>query len=103
MGGLILASFMTYAAEHLSVRTFMRGYEDRDAQSTRNICSFSAPDWNHRKLSQNDRASFSWKSRLAISFDSPLPYIALPPMVTRYAETDKGSASTCLASNGWFS
>ncbi|CAA3007904.1 inositol phosphorylceramide glucuronosyltransferase 1-like [Olea europaea subsp. europaea] len=40
MGGLTLASFMTYAAEHISVRTFMRGYEERDAQTTRNICSF---------------------------------------------------------------
>ncbi|KAL2508721.1 receptor-like serine/threonine-protein kinase [Forsythia ovata] len=40
MGGLILASFMTYAAEHLSIRRFTRGYEDRDAQRTRNICSF---------------------------------------------------------------
>ncbi|KAI3458736.1 hypothetical protein Pfo_015399 [Paulownia fortunei] len=36
--GLILASFMTYASEHLSIRAFVRGYEDRDSQRTRNFC-----------------------------------------------------------------
>ncbi|PHT54391.1 hypothetical protein CQW23_08853 [Capsicum baccatum] len=28
VGGLILASFMTYASEHLSIRSFARGYEE---------------------------------------------------------------------------
>ncbi|EYU19884.1 hypothetical protein ABFS82_06G078600 [Erythranthe guttata] len=37
-GGLILTSFMTYASEHLSIRAFMRGYEDRDSQRTRSFC-----------------------------------------------------------------
>nr|GEV23810.1 inositol phosphorylceramide glucuronosyltransferase 1-like [Tanacetum cinerariifolium] len=37
-GGLMLASFMTYAAEHLAIRSFMRGLEDRDTSRTRNIC-----------------------------------------------------------------
>ncbi|GJU95160.1 inositol phosphorylceramide glucuronosyltransferase 1 [Tanacetum coccineum] len=37
-GGLLLASFMTYAAEHLAIRSFMRGLEDRDTSRTRNIC-----------------------------------------------------------------
>ncbi|KAI3809321.1 hypothetical protein L1987_25292 [Smallanthus sonchifolius] len=38
--GLIFASFMTYAAEHLAIRSFMRGLEDRDRDPsrTRNIC-----------------------------------------------------------------
>ncbi|KAH7543340.1 inositol phosphorylceramide glucuronosyltransferase 1 [Ziziphus jujuba] len=30
VGGLILASFMTYASEHLAIRSFLRGVEDRD-------------------------------------------------------------------------
>ncbi|XP_021283099.1 inositol phosphorylceramide glucuronosyltransferase 1 isoform X2 [Herrania umbratica] len=30
VGGLILASFMTYAAEHLAIRTFLKGLEDWD-------------------------------------------------------------------------
>ncbi|KAF4393391.1 hypothetical protein F8388_023195 [Cannabis sativa] len=30
-GGLVLASFMTYASEHLAIRAFFRGLEDRDA------------------------------------------------------------------------
>ncbi|KAJ8770192.1 hypothetical protein K2173_011527 [Erythroxylum novogranatense] len=29
-GGLVLASFMTYAAEHLAIRSFLKGFEDRD-------------------------------------------------------------------------
>ncbi|KAL3629086.1 Inositol phosphorylceramide glucuronosyltransferase 1 [Castilleja foliolosa] len=36
--GVILASFMTYASEHLSVRAFVRGYEERDSQRTRSSC-----------------------------------------------------------------
>ncbi|KAE8009983.1 hypothetical protein FH972_006383 [Carpinus fangiana] len=30
VGGLILASFMTYASEHLAIRSFLTGLEDRD-------------------------------------------------------------------------
>ncbi|KAK2970402.1 hypothetical protein RJ640_016256 [Escallonia rubra] len=37
-GGLVLASFMTYASEHLAIRSFMRGLEDRDTPRTRSIC-----------------------------------------------------------------
>ncbi|XP_047341030.1 inositol phosphorylceramide glucuronosyltransferase 1-like [Impatiens glandulifera] len=37
-GGLILASFMTYAAEHLGIRSFMKGLDDRDASRRKNIC-----------------------------------------------------------------
>ncbi|KAJ0771385.1 putative glucuronosyltransferase [Helianthus annuus] len=37
-GGLVLASFMTYASEHLAIRSFMRGLEDRDTSRTRNAC-----------------------------------------------------------------
>eukprot|EP00268_Persea_americana_P017155 TRINITY_DN1820_c0_g3_i2.p1 TRINITY_DN1820_c0_g3~~TRINITY_DN1820_c0_g3_i2.p1 ORF type:complete len:546 (-),score=69.52 TRINITY_DN1820_c0_g3_i2:132-1769(-) len=36
-GGLVLASFMTYASEHLAIRAYYRGREDRDR--SRNICS----------------------------------------------------------------
>ncbi|PIN10402.1 Glucuronosyltransferase [Handroanthus impetiginosus] len=36
--GITLASFMTYASEHLSIRAFLRGYDDRDTQRTRNFC-----------------------------------------------------------------
>ncbi|KAK1260842.1 putative glucuronosyltransferase PGSIP6 [Acorus gramineus] len=36
--GLLLASFMTYASEHLAIRAFMRGREDRDQPRTRNLC-----------------------------------------------------------------
>ncbi|PON45970.1 Glycosyl transferase [Parasponia andersonii] len=39
-GGLVLASFMTYAAEHLAIRAFLRGLEDRDAARSRSTCSF---------------------------------------------------------------
>ncbi|XP_058094528.1 inositol phosphorylceramide glucuronosyltransferase 1-like [Magnolia sinica] len=38
IGGLVLASFMTYASEHLAVRAFVRGREDRDQPSSRNVC-----------------------------------------------------------------
>ncbi|PHT48847.1 Inositol phosphorylceramide glucuronosyltransferase 1 [Capsicum baccatum] len=38
VGGLVLASFMTYAAEHLSIRSFRRGYEDKDTHRSRSIC-----------------------------------------------------------------
>ncbi|KAI3735523.1 hypothetical protein L6452_15024 [Arctium lappa] len=37
-GGLIFASFMTYASEHLAIRSFVRGLEDRDTSRTRNSC-----------------------------------------------------------------
>ncbi|MQL99442.1 hypothetical protein Taro_032170 [Colocasia esculenta] len=37
-GGIILASFMTYASEHLAIRAFVRGLEDRDLPRTRSIC-----------------------------------------------------------------
>ncbi|GER26821.1 glycogenin-1 [Striga asiatica] len=36
--GLILASFMTYASEHLSIRAFLKGYEERDSYRTRSFC-----------------------------------------------------------------
>ncbi|XP_071732566.1 inositol phosphorylceramide glucuronosyltransferase 1 [Rutidosis leptorrhynchoides] len=38
VGGLIFAAFMTYASEHLAIRSFMRGLEDRDTSRTRNSC-----------------------------------------------------------------
>ncbi|KAI3888878.1 hypothetical protein MKX03_036062 [Papaver bracteatum] len=37
-GGIILASFMTYASEHLAIRAFLRGWEERDAPRTRSFC-----------------------------------------------------------------
>lgn len=37
-GGLVLASFMTYAAEHLAFRAFVKGLEDRDQPRSRSIC-----------------------------------------------------------------
>ncbi|XP_073148253.1 inositol phosphorylceramide glucuronosyltransferase 1 [Henckelia pumila] len=40
VGALVLASFATYASEHLSIRAFLRGYEDRDAQRNRTFCYF---------------------------------------------------------------
>lgn len=40
VGGLILASFMTYASEHLATRSFLRGLEDRDTVRTRSFCFF---------------------------------------------------------------
>ncbi|KAM3234992.1 hypothetical protein P3L10_015028 [Capsicum annuum] len=38
VGGLILASFMTYASEHLSIRSFARGYEERNTPRSRSVC-----------------------------------------------------------------
>lgn len=37
-GGIVLASFMTYASEHLAIRSFLRGLEDRDSIRTRSAC-----------------------------------------------------------------
>ncbi|PKI39091.1 hypothetical protein CRG98_040515 [Punica granatum] len=39
-GGIVLASFMTYASEHLAIRYFIRGFEDRDTTRGRSICFF---------------------------------------------------------------
>ncbi|KAK6929774.1 Glycosyl transferase, family 8, partial [Dillenia turbinata] len=39
VGGIILAAFMTYAAEHLAIGAFRRGLEDRGTQWNRNLCS----------------------------------------------------------------
>ncbi|PSR92817.1 Inositol phosphorylceramide glucuronosyltransferase [Actinidia chinensis var. chinensis] len=38
VGGLVLASFMTYASEHLAIRSFLRGLEEKDIPRTRSIC-----------------------------------------------------------------
>lgn len=38
VGGLVFAAFMTYASEHLAIRSFVRGLEDRDTSRTRNSC-----------------------------------------------------------------
>lgn len=38
VGGMVLASFMTYASEHLAIRSFLKGLEDRDASRTRSFC-----------------------------------------------------------------
>ncbi|KAJ4833365.1 Inositol phosphorylceramide glucuronosyltransferase 1 [Turnera subulata] len=38
VGGLVLASFMSYASEHLAIRSFLRGFEDRDLARARSIC-----------------------------------------------------------------
>ncbi|KAJ4720915.1 Hexosyltransferase [Melia azedarach] len=38
VGGIVLASFMTYAAEHLAIRSFLRGLEDRDNTRPRSAC-----------------------------------------------------------------
>ncbi|XVF06463.1 hypothetical protein REPUB_Repub06bG0050200 [Reevesia pubescens] len=40
VGGLILASFMTYASEHLAIRSFLKGLEDRDTTRSRSACFF---------------------------------------------------------------
>ncbi|KAF5795547.1 putative glucuronosyltransferase [Helianthus annuus] len=37
-GGLVFASFVTYASEHLAIRSFVRGLEDKDTSRTRNSC-----------------------------------------------------------------
>ncbi|KAG9438961.1 hypothetical protein H6P81_019126 [Aristolochia fimbriata] len=39
IGGLVLASFMTNASEHLSIRAFVRGLDDLDHPRARNFCS----------------------------------------------------------------
>nr|XP_043613093.1 inositol phosphorylceramide glucuronosyltransferase 1-like [Erigeron canadensis] len=38
VGGLIFSAFLTYASEHLAIRSFVRGLEDRDTSRTRNSC-----------------------------------------------------------------
>uniref|UniRef100_A0A5B7B0J2 Putative inositol phosphorylceramide glucuronosyltransferase 1 n=1 Tax=Davidia involucrata TaxID=16924 RepID=A0A5B7B0J2_DAVIN len=40
VGGVVLASFMTYAAEHIAIRSFLRGLEDWGRPRTRSICFF---------------------------------------------------------------
>ncbi|KAL6903695.1 hypothetical protein ACP4OV_004508 [Aristida adscensionis] len=37
-GGVVLASFMTYASEHLAISAFNKGLKDRNASRTRIIC-----------------------------------------------------------------
>ncbi|KAK9691717.1 hypothetical protein RND81_09G214200 [Saponaria officinalis] len=39
IGGIVLAAFMAYAAEHLAIQSFLRGLEDRDARPS-NTCFF---------------------------------------------------------------
>ncbi|KAF7805221.1 inositol phosphorylceramide glucuronosyltransferase 1 [Senna tora] len=38
VGGLILASFMTYASEHLAIRSFLKGLEEWDIARNRSLC-----------------------------------------------------------------
>ncbi|XP_042513003.1 inositol phosphorylceramide glucuronosyltransferase 1-like [Macadamia integrifolia] len=38
VGGIVLASFMTYASERMAIRAFLRGLEDRDMPHPRNSC-----------------------------------------------------------------
>lgn len=38
VGVIVLASFMTYASEHLAIRAFVRGHEERDQPRSRDIC-----------------------------------------------------------------
>ncbi|KAL3523724.1 hypothetical protein ACH5RR_016558 [Cinchona calisaya] len=38
VGGLILASFMTYAADHLAIKSFLIGLEARETQRSSSIC-----------------------------------------------------------------
>ncbi|KAI8556221.1 hypothetical protein RHMOL_Rhmol05G0235400 [Rhododendron molle] len=38
VGGLVFASFMTYASEHLGIRSFLRGLEEKDIPRTKNLC-----------------------------------------------------------------
>ncbi|XP_022144543.1 inositol phosphorylceramide glucuronosyltransferase 1 [Momordica charantia] len=39
VGGLILVSFMTYASEHLAIRSFLRGLDSRDGgRGSRSLC-----------------------------------------------------------------
>ncbi|KAI4350072.1 hypothetical protein L6164_010596 [Bauhinia variegata] len=37
-GGIILAAFMTYASEHLAIRSFLKGFEDHDISRSRIFC-----------------------------------------------------------------
>ncbi|KAG2696682.1 hypothetical protein I3760_07G070500 [Carya illinoinensis] len=38
VGGLVLASFMTYSSEHLAIRAFLKGLEDRGNTRSRSLC-----------------------------------------------------------------
>ncbi|KAL6989080.1 Inositol phosphorylceramide glucuronosyltransferase 1 [Sarracenia purpurea var. burkii] len=38
VGGLILAAFMTYASEHLGIRSFLRGLQEKDMPRIKNLC-----------------------------------------------------------------
>ncbi|KAK1582886.1 hypothetical protein Q3G72_019255 [Acer saccharum] len=38
VGGIVLASFMTYASEHLAYRSFLKGHEDRDTTRPKSAC-----------------------------------------------------------------
>ena len=39
VGGLVLVAFMTYASEHLAIRSFLRGLESRDGvRGSRGMC-----------------------------------------------------------------
>ncbi|XP_004494729.1 inositol phosphorylceramide glucuronosyltransferase 1-like [Cicer arietinum] len=38
VGGIILASFMTYASEHLAIRSFLKGLEEWDIAPNRSLC-----------------------------------------------------------------
>ncbi|GAB4855358.1 Inositol phosphorylceramide glucuronosyltransferase 1 [Ancistrocladus abbreviatus] len=37
-GGLVLTSFMAYASEHLAIKSFLRGLQDRETPRTRSLC-----------------------------------------------------------------
>lgn len=38
VGGIILASFMTYASEHLAIRSFLKGFDERDVARSNASC-----------------------------------------------------------------
>ncbi|CAL5208430.1 unnamed protein product [Lathyrus oleraceus] len=38
VGGIILTSFMTYASEHLAMKSFLKGLEERDIARNGNLC-----------------------------------------------------------------
>lgn len=38
VGGLVFACFMTYASEHLGIRSFLRGLEEKDIPRTKYLC-----------------------------------------------------------------
>ncbi|KAK7269164.1 hypothetical protein RIF29_21880 [Crotalaria pallida] len=40
VGGIILASFLTYASEHLAIRSFLKGREEWDIARSRSLCFF---------------------------------------------------------------